>query len=180
MLFAAPTSLHLCPMRRPIAVFATCDDLLARGCRQIGDNGPKRRSSTPHLWKVPPAPAAILTRRKTGPGVPSSISWSKGRTRGRVLADKACASKANRDALRGRHRDGIMRTAARHRPLRSSEKRFNLHRARYFGLAKTKPSTGASGIQAEPAGSRKQDHPQRANTGNRIRITRPSKPLCPM
>ena len=77
----------------------------------------------------------------------------------RVLADKAYASKANRDMLRSRHRDGIMRKAVRGRPLRASEKRFNtliskrrfrveqcfgtmkrlfgLHRARYFGLAKT-------------------------------------------
>ena len=42
----------------------------------------------------------------------------------RVLADKACASKANRDMLRSRHRDGIMRKAVRGRPLRASEKRF--------------------------------------------------------
>lgn len=77
----------------------------------------------------------------------------------RVLADKAYASKANRDMLRGRHRDGIMRKAVRGRPLRASEKRFNkliskrrfrveqcfgtmkrlfgLHRARYFGVDKT-------------------------------------------
>ena len=77
----------------------------------------------------------------------------------RVLADKAYASKANRDMLRSRHRDGIMRKAVRGRPLRASEKRFNkliskrrfrveqcfgtmkrlfgLHRARYSGLAKT-------------------------------------------
>lgn len=77
----------------------------------------------------------------------------------RVLADKAYASKVNRAALQGKHRDGIMRKAARGRPLRASEKRFNklipkrrfrveqcfgtmkrlfgLHRARYFGVAKT-------------------------------------------
>jgi transposase, IS5 family len=77
----------------------------------------------------------------------------------RVLADKAYASRANREALRGQHRDGIMRKAARGRPLRQSEKRFNkliskrrfrveqcfgtmkrlfgLHRARYFGCART-------------------------------------------
>ncbi len=77
----------------------------------------------------------------------------------RVLADKAYASKANRERLRGKHRDGVMRKAARNRPLRASEKRFNkliskrrfrveqcfgtmkrlfgLHRARYFGVAKT-------------------------------------------
>ena len=77
----------------------------------------------------------------------------------RVLADKAYASRKNRDLLRGKHRDGILRKAARGRPLRASEKRFNrliskrrfrieqcfgtmkrlfcLHRARYFGRAKT-------------------------------------------
>jgi IS5 family transposase len=77
----------------------------------------------------------------------------------RVLADKAYASKANRAALKGRHKDGIMRKAARGRPLRASEKRFNkliskcrfrveqvfgtakrlfgLSRARYFGRART-------------------------------------------
>ena len=77
----------------------------------------------------------------------------------RVLADKAYASRANRDTLKGKHRDGIMRTAARGRPLRQSEKRFNrliskcrfrveqcfgtmkrlfgLHRARYFGRDRT-------------------------------------------
>jgi len=76
----------------------------------------------------------------------------------RVLADKAYASKANRQMLRGKHRDGILRKAARGRPLRQSEKRFNrliskrrfrieqafgtmkrlfgLHRARYFGCAR--------------------------------------------
>ena len=77
----------------------------------------------------------------------------------RVLADKACASKANRAGLHGKHRDGVLRKAARNRPLRASEKRFNkliskrrfrveqcfgtmkrlfgLHRARYFGVART-------------------------------------------
>ncbi|MCP4363837.1 MAG: IS5 family transposase [Planctomycetes bacterium] len=77
----------------------------------------------------------------------------------RILADKAYASKANRAALRGKHRDGILHKAVRGRPLRASEKRFNkliskhrfrveqcfgtmkrlfgLHRARYFGVAKT-------------------------------------------
>ena len=77
----------------------------------------------------------------------------------RVLADKAYAARANRELLKGRYRDGIMRRAARGRPLRASEKRFNkliakrrfrieqcfgtmkrlfgLARARYFGVAKT-------------------------------------------
>jgi len=39
------------------------------------------------------------------------------------LADKAYASKVNRDALRGCHRDGIMRKTARHQPLRAWEQR---------------------------------------------------------
>ena len=79
----------------------------------------------------------------------------------RVLADKAYASKANRATLRGKHRDGIgiMRKAARDRPLCASGKHFNkmiskrrfrveqcfgtmkrlfgLHRARYFCGDKT-------------------------------------------
>ena len=76
-----------------------------------------------------------------------------------MLADKAYASKANRERLGSQARDGIMRKAVRRRPLRASEKRFNkliskrrfrveqcfgtmkrlfgLHRARYFGQAKT-------------------------------------------
>ena len=149
--FAAPTSLHLYPMRRPI------DKAVIIG--------------TTLVQSTAPAPATISTRRKTGqkgeapddppptiqacisvptrkrggsgtarsvrwvtkmtskrlyppgrgpdeesfidkvhmghlrtePGAPGLIPWSKGRTRGRVLADKACASKTSRDALRGRH-----------------------------------------------------------------------------
>ncbi|MBD0864241.1 MAG: transposase [Rhodobacteraceae bacterium] len=46
---------------------------------------------------------------RTGSEPPGLIPWSKGRTRARVLADKACASRAKRAALRGCHRDGIMR-----------------------------------------------------------------------
>lgn len=78
----------------------------------------------------------------------------------RIMADKAYASKDNRAYLSAQnHRDGILHRAARGRPLRASEKRFNkliskqrfrieqcfgtmkrlfgLARARYFGLAKT-------------------------------------------
>jgi IS5 family transposase len=83
----------------------------------------------------------------------------KGSNAQRVLADKAYASRANRAALKGKHRDGILHKAVRGRPLRQSQKRFNkliskqrfrveqcfgtmkrlfgLHRARYFGVAKT-------------------------------------------
>ena len=90
---------------------------------------------------------------------PRSGTMIGGSTAQPVLAGKACASKANRAALKGQHRDGIMRKAARNRPLRQSEKRFNkqisrrrfrveqclgtmkgpfgLHRARCFGVART-------------------------------------------
>jgi IS5 family transposase len=90
---------------------------------------------------------------------PQFATMIAGSTARRVLADKAYASKANRAALKGKHRDGILRKAARGRPLRQSEKRFNkliskrrfrveqcfgtmkrlfgLHRARYFGSTKT-------------------------------------------
>ena len=76
-----------------------------------------------------------------------------------VLADKAYANKANRAALKGKHRDGILHKAIRCRPLHQSEKRFNklipkqrfgveqcfgsmkrlfgLYRVRYFGVTKT-------------------------------------------
>jgi len=43
----------------------------------------------------------------------------------RVLADKAYASKAIRDALKGKHGDGTLHKAVRGRPLRRSQKRFN-------------------------------------------------------
>ena len=88
----------------------------------------------------------------------------------RVLADKAYASKANREMLKGSHKDGIMRKAVRNKPLRASEKRFNkiitktryrveqcfgtmkrlfgLHRARYFGSAKTHAQMTMAAIAA--------------------------------
>ena len=77
----------------------------------------------------------------------------------RMMADKAYASKENCAALKGKLRDGILHKTVRGRSLRQSQKRFNkliskqrfrvelcfgtmkrlfgLHRARYFGLAKT-------------------------------------------
>ncbi len=82
----------------------------------------------------------------------------EGATAQRVLADKAYAFRANPAALRGKHRDGIKRKAVRNRPLCAAEKWFNeviskrrfrvgqcfgtmkrlWHRARCFGLAKTR------------------------------------------
>jgi IS5 family transposase len=88
----------------------------------------------------------------------------------RIIADKAYASKTNREMLAGKHRDGIMRKAVRGRPLRASEKRFNrlisktrfrveqtfgtmkrlfgLHRARYFGVAKLHAQMAIAAINA--------------------------------
>jgi len=43
----------------------------------------------------------------------------------RVLADKAYASKANSDALKCKHRDGILHKAVHGRPMRQSQKCFN-------------------------------------------------------
>ena len=108
----------------------------------------------------------------------------------RVLADKAYASKANRERLRGKHRDGILRKAARNRPLRASEKgcnkliskrRFRVehcfgamkrlfgpHRARCFGQAKTHAPTGDGHDRADPAQSRKQDQPYPTNPSHRV------------
>ena len=64
--------------------------------------------------------------RAESPGFGTMIEGARAQ---RVLADKAYAGayagKANCSALRGRHRDGIMRKAVRNRPLWASEKRFN-------------------------------------------------------
>ena len=43
----------------------------------------------------------------------------------RVFADKAYARIANGDALKGKHRDGILYKAVHGRSLRQSQKRFN-------------------------------------------------------
>jgi IS5 family transposase len=113
----------------------------------------------------------------------------------------AYASKANRAALRGRHRDGIMRKAARNRPLRASEKRFNklISKRRFrveqcFGTMKrplrpapcplfwprqdTRP-TGDGRYRAEPAQGHEQDLPQNANPRNisLITVTAKLRPL---
>ena len=101
---------------------------------------------------------------------PEFETMIKGTNAQAILADKAYASKHNRETLKGKHRDGIMRKAARGRPLRSSEKRFNrlisktrfrveqtfgtmkrlfgLHRARYFGCAKTHAQMVMTAISA--------------------------------
>lgn len=106
----------------------------------------------------------------------------------RVMADKAYASKANRAALKGRHKDGIMRKAARGRPLRASEKRFNkliskrrfrveqvfgtakrlfgLDRARYFGRAKTHAQMAMTAIAANLL-----------KAANKIKLTPTPQPL---
>lgn len=111
--------------------------------------------------KITPANAAECPQFQT---------MSDGAKAQRILADKAYASKANRASLKGRYNDGIMRKAARGRPLRASEKRFNrliskrrfrveqafgtlkrlfgLQRARYFGVARTHAQMVMAAISA--------------------------------
>ena len=112
---------------------------------------------------------------------------------GQYQATAAYASRANRDALKGKHRDGIMRKAARGRPLRPSEKRFNrlISKRRLKGravlwhhetpfrsrpreilrLGKNPRPAGDGGHRAEPAQSREQDNPHPANPRDRIAPT---------
>ena len=91
---------------------------------------------------------------------PEFKAMVKGSKAKRVMADKASASQENRAYLRENgYKDGIIHKASRGRPLKASQKRFNrlvskvrfcveqnfgtgkrlfgLHRARYFGIAKT-------------------------------------------
>ncbi len=118
----------------------------------LGFKGFARTDEEGYVDKVHVAPANSAESPEFG-------TMIDGASAQRVLADKAYASKANRASLKGLHRDGIMRKAARNRPLRQSEKRFNrliskrrfrveqcfgtmkrlfgLHRARYFGVVKT-------------------------------------------
>ena len=82
----------------------------------------------------------------------------KGSKAQQVLADKAYASKANRTAMKGKHRGNILQKTVHSRPICPSQKRFNklipkqrfgveqwfstmrqlfgLPRARHFGAAK--------------------------------------------
>ena len=118
----------------------------------LGFKGFARTDEEGYIDKVHVTPANVGESPEFG----TMIEGASGQ---RVPADKAYAGKANRASLKGQHRDGIMRKAARNRPLRQSEKRFNkqiskrrfrveqcfgtmkrlfgLHRARYFGVAKT-------------------------------------------
>jgi IS5 family transposase len=118
----------------------------------LGYKGFARTDEDGYIDKIHVTPANV----GESPQFETMIEGSKAQ---RILADKAYASKANRASLKGKHRDGILHKAARNRPLRQSEKRFNrliskcrfrveqcfgtmkrlfgLHRARYFGVAKT-------------------------------------------
>lgn len=118
----------------------------------LGYKGFARTDEHGFIDKVHATPA----NKAESPEFGSMVAGAKAQ---RIMADKAYASRANREALRGKYRDGIMRKAARGRPLRASEKRFNrliskqrfrveqcfgtmkrlfgLARARYFGVAKT-------------------------------------------
>jgi transposase, IS5 family len=103
---------------------------------------------------------------------PKFESMIEGSNAQRVLAGKSHASKATRDALNGKHRDGISLKAVRGRPMRQSEKSFNkliskhlflveqcfdtmkrlirLHRALYFGVARTHAQKFMAAISQNP------------------------------
>ena len=157
-----------CRFRNALVRGGVYDDLLSEVCRQIEACGLKLKEAEAAIIDATLIESAARPRtyieapqdRAEGdePDDPE-LHFSADPDARRVLVDKAYASKANRDMLRSRHRDGIMRKAVRGRPLRASEKRFNkliskrrfrveqcfgtmkrlfgLHRARYFGLAKT-------------------------------------------
>jgi hypothetical protein len=121
----------------------------------------------------------------------------KGSKAQRILADKAYASKANRAALKGEHRDGILHKGLRGRSLRQSQKRFNKRiskqRFRVEGCLGTvsesldcigtllrgcqNPRTDGHGRhRAELAQGRKQDHLKQTNLCNRITQTDNANP----
>ena len=74
-----------------------------------------RRDAPQRLWAPPSPGLGAAGYRRVGNDCANGSS---------NMSD-AYTSRANRDALKGKHRDGIMRRAARGRPLRPSEKRFN-------------------------------------------------------
>lgn len=143
------------PPDDPAAGFSADDDArwVKKGRKStLGYKGFVRSDEEGFIDKVHVTPANAAESNEFG-------TMTEGAKAQRVLADKAYASRANRDRLKGKYRDGIMRKAARGRPLRASEKHFNrliskrrfrveqtfgtmkrlfgLHRARYFGVAKT-------------------------------------------
>ncbi len=145
------------PPDNPTVSFSADDDArwVKKGRKStLGYKGFARSDEQGFIDKVHVTPANVAESPEFG-------TMTEGAKAQRVLADKAYASRANRDRLMGKHRDGIVRKATRGRPLRASEKRFNrliskcrfrveqtfgtmkrlfgLHRARYFGVAKTHP-----------------------------------------
>lgn len=82
----------------------------------LGDKGFARADEDGYIGRVHTTPA----NQAESPQFATMIAGARAR---RVLADRAHASRANRDAPRGKHRDGSMRKPARGRPPRPSEKR---------------------------------------------------------
>ena len=87
---------------------------------------------------------------------------------------------------RSRHRDGIMRTAARHRPLRACEKHGGRLSSKQplaglcnaYATMKRRPIVRADQNKTSSWRWRQSGRTCPANTG--YRITGPPKPLCPM
>jgi IS5 family transposase len=152
------------------------DALLAEVCRQIEHHGLKVKEAAAAIIDATLIESAAQPRthvelpaedraESENPEEPAHVGESpqfetmiEGSKAQRVLADKAYASKANRDSLKGKYRDGILHKAVLGRPLRQSEKRFNkliskhrfrieqcfgtmkrlfgLHQAQYFEVTK--------------------------------------------
>ncbi|MBD0865849.1 MAG: hypothetical protein GDA36_09735 [Rhodobacteraceae bacterium] len=126
---AASTALQLCPMRQPITVFVTHDDLPSEVCRapqnraeeQAPDNPPDDPdvhfgADTQARW-VRNSPKRRPGHKMKFNGFPRHGPHGHLRT-----GPGALRRQANRAALRGHHRGReIMRTAARHRLLSAWE-----------------------------------------------------------
>ena len=110
----------------------------------------------------------VLVRPANEGEAPHFETMIKGTKAKRVMADKAYYSQQNKDHLKGKYRDGIMRRSFRNKPLRASQKRFNklisktrwrieqcfgtakrlfgLDRSRYFGREKTQAQMAMSAV----------------------------------
>ncbi|MCZ7677039.1 MAG: IS5 family transposase [Roseovarius sp.] len=157
----------------------------------LGYKGFARTDDEGFIERVHTTPA----NRAESPEFATMIEGARAR---RVLADKAYASKANRAALRGHDRDGIMRKAVRGRPLRALRETLQQadlqvpvpcrtmlrHHETALGPCPRPPfrrgqdsrPTGDGGDRAEPAQGREQDQTPPANPGDRITETNADRP----
>ena len=89
---------------------------IKKGCKSMLDyKGFARCDEDEFVDKIHTTPAHVGES-------PEFETMIEGSNAQRVFTDKAYASIANRYALKGKHRDSILRKAVRGRPLRQSEK----------------------------------------------------------